>query len=66
MIDITKGILCDACGKKWEKGDAQYSFRLSETGKKIKLCKNCLKELAEGCIDMCQKENIDIKRKAEF
>lgn len=44
--------------EKWEKGDAQYSFRLNATGKKIKLCKNCLKELTEGCVKKCQDEGI--------
>lgn len=66
MIDIAKGILCDACGKNWKNGDVQYSFNLEATGKKVKLCRNCLKELTDGCMDMCQKENIYIKRKVEF
>lgn len=43
MIDIAKGILCDACGKKWEKGDAQYSFRLNATGKKDKVMQKLFK-----------------------
>lgn len=35
-------------GRNGKKGDAQYSFRLNAIGKKIKLCKSCLKELTEG------------------
>lgn len=60
MVDITKGILCDSCGKPWEiSEEAQYGFRLSYSNKLVKLCPECFKKLTKSCIDMCKKENIE-------
>lgn len=56
MIDSTKHCFCDNCSKA-----SSYTMLLNRTQKKITLCSDCLRQITESGIRICEMDGIRLR-----
>lgn len=63
MIDITKHCFCDNCSKASSDTNSNtcYIMLLNRTQKKITLCSDCLRQITESGIRICEMDGIRLR-----